>query len=86
MNLETLAQDLTDKRQTVLLQEIALSEASMALFDAENALSDALCSANGSNLDAVAIALKNHVVMCEWAVGDWGYTMSFVSKAPNANT
>ena len=85
MDLEALAQDLTDKRQNMLLQKVALSEAALALFDAENTLSDALISANGANHDEVAIALKDHVVICKWD-GECEYTMTFIRKVPNANT
>ena len=86
MNLETLAQDLSNKKQDALNKRIALSEAEFALSNAENTLSDALCDANGSNHDAVAIVLKYHVVICTWDAAAMEYTMSFVSKAPNANT
>ena len=80
MNFEALAQDLTDKRQAMLLQRVALSEANLACFNAEVTLSDALSEAHGSNHDEVAIALKYHVVLCTWNRKTMTYTMSFISR------
>ena len=86
MNLETLAQDVSDKRQDMLYKHIALSEAEMLLFNAQITLSDALRNANGSDRDQVAIALKNHIVVCKWDPVAVEYTMKFIPKATNANS
>ena len=81
MNLETLAQDIFDKKEDVTNKQLALSKVKIALSEAKTALSNALCT-NESTDEQVAINLKDHVVICEWD-GDSEYTMTFVPKIPN---
>ena len=87
MNLEALAQNVYDQKQNVKNQRDKLSRATNALYDAVTALSEALCDANASRLEEVAIVLKDYdyVAICEWD-GRSEYTMSFVPKVSNANT
>ena len=86
MNLESLAQNVSDKTQDVRYKQMALSEAKLALSEARNTLSKALILANESKHDEVAIALKYHVVICTWDTSNMEYMMSFIPKVPNANT
>ena len=89
MNLKTLAQDVFDKKQDVSNKRLALSRANLALSDAKttlsSALASALCGAEAAIDEQVAINLPHKVAICEWD-GDSEYTVSFISKAPNANT
>ena len=87
MNLEALAQDVFDKKQNVENQRDKLSRGTNALYDAVTALSEALCDANASRLEEVAIVLKDYdyVAICGWD-GRSEYTMNFVPKVSNANS
>lgn len=85
MNLEALAQNVYDQEQNVENQRDKLSRATNALCDAITALSEALCDANASRPEEVAIVLKDYVVICQWD-GDSEYETTFVPKVPNENT
>ena len=89
MNLEALAQDIYDKKQDVLRQQIVLSVARLALSDAKttlsSALASALCGAEAAIDEQVAINLPHKVAICEWD-GDSEYTVSFIWKVPSENT
>ena len=84
MTLESLAQDISDKMQSVLNKRVALSEAKLALSDAKAALTDALCDSGEPIYKQVAINLLYHVVICEWD-DDSEYVSTFIPKAPHEN-
>ena len=84
MNLEALAQNVYDQEQNVENQQDKLSRATDALCDAVTALSEALCDANATRPEEVAIVLKDCVVICQWD-GNSEYETSFVPKVPKAN-
>lgn len=85
MNLETLAQNVYDENQAVKDKEKALFLAKAALLNAKASLNEALRDTNELMYKQIAINLKDHVVICEWD-DDSEYTMSIISKVPNANT
>ena len=86
MNLETLAQDFSDKKLVVLDRQVALAEAKLALSETQTRLSESLCESGVPSYKQVAISLLHHIVVCRWSKITKEYTMSFVPKVPNANT
>ena len=84
MTLESLAQDISDKTQSVLNKRAALSEAKLALLGAKAALTDALCDSGEPIYKQVAINLLYYVVICEWD-DDSEYVATFIPKAPHEN-
>ena len=84
MTLESLAQDVSDKTQSILDKRAELSRAKLALSEAKAALTDALCDSGEPVYKQVAINLLYHVVICEWN-GDSEYDVTFISKASHEN-